>query len=176
MDLDGSNEFRTVIRQLRDRKRTRRTTSKGFLHAMADVIADSRNSARSDGMFSNVIAGRAQAFSVEPKRRRMAGTTGLEPATSDVTGRRSNQLNYVPARRQIGPFNSTTVPVTTLHFSTFSQRNKHFPLRGAPRALAPPVEFSQESGTPIGIPDHASGRVFEATPGSVKSVGDCLAL
>ena len=28
--------------------------------------------------------------------KRMAGTTGLEPATSDVTGRRSNQLNYVP--------------------------------------------------------------------------------
>ena len=26
----------------------------------------------------------------------MAGTTGFEPATSDVTGRRSNQLNYVP--------------------------------------------------------------------------------
>ena len=32
----------------------------------------------------------------EKKRKRMAGTTGLEPATSDVTGRRSNQLNYVP--------------------------------------------------------------------------------
>ena len=30
---------------------------------------------------------------------KMAGTTGLEPATSDVTGRRSNQLNYVPALR-----------------------------------------------------------------------------
>ena len=29
----------------------------------------------------------------------MAGTTGLEPATSDVTGRRSNQLNYVPLDR-----------------------------------------------------------------------------
>ena len=27
----------------------------------------------------------------------MAGWTGLEPATSDVTGRRSNQLNYHPA-------------------------------------------------------------------------------
>jgi hypothetical protein len=29
--------------------------------------------------------------------KELAGTTGLEPATSDVTGRRSNQLNYVPA-------------------------------------------------------------------------------
>ena len=28
----------------------------------------------------------------------MAGTTGLEPATSDVTGRRSNQLNYDSAK------------------------------------------------------------------------------
>ena len=28
---------------------------------------------------------------------RMAGLTGLEPATSCVTGRRSNQLNYNPA-------------------------------------------------------------------------------
>jgi hypothetical protein len=27
----------------------------------------------------------------------VAGWTGLEPATSDVTGRRSNQLNYHPA-------------------------------------------------------------------------------
>jgi hypothetical protein len=31
------------------------------------------------------------------RKGEMAGTTGLEPATSDVTGRRSNQLNYVPA-------------------------------------------------------------------------------
>ena len=33
----------------------------------------------------------------------MAGTTGLEPATSDVTGRRSNQLNYVPAPGRHNP-------------------------------------------------------------------------
>lgn len=33
----------------------------------------------------------------QPKELRlMAGTTGLEPATSAVTGQRSNQLSYVP--------------------------------------------------------------------------------
>ena len=32
-----------------------------------------------------------------PRRVKMAGLTGLEPATSCVTGRRSNQLNYNPA-------------------------------------------------------------------------------
>ena len=37
----------------------------------------------------------------------MAGTTGLEPATSDVTGRRSNQLSYVPIRKRPFLENST---------------------------------------------------------------------
>ena len=31
---------------------------------------------------------------------KLAGTTGLEPATSCVTGMRSNQLNYVPPKMQ----------------------------------------------------------------------------
>jgi hypothetical protein len=30
--------------------------------------------------------------------KELAGTTGLEPAASAVTGQRSNQLNYVPTR------------------------------------------------------------------------------
>src|SRR5579871_663429 len=32
---------------------------------------------------------------------KMAGATGLEPAASGVTGRRSNQLSYAPARRPL---------------------------------------------------------------------------
>ena len=31
----------------------------------------------------------------------MAGRTGLEPATSGVTGRRSNQLNYRPREKKL---------------------------------------------------------------------------
>ena len=41
----------------------------------------------------------------------MAGTTGLEPATSDVTGRRSNQLNYVPFSDNVGHTQDTTPDV-----------------------------------------------------------------
>ncbi len=33
----------------------------------------------------------------------MAGVTGLEPATSGVTGRRSNQLSYTPNDGSLGP-------------------------------------------------------------------------
>ena len=33
----------------------------------------------------------------------MAGVTGLEPAASGVTGRRSNQLSYTPDRGRFGP-------------------------------------------------------------------------
>lgn len=50
----------------------------------------------------------------------MAGTTGLEPATSDVTGRRSNQLNYVPASCRIGnPKNTTGDPACAILSATF---------------------------------------------------------
>ena len=35
--------------------------------------------------------------------KKLAGTTGLGPATSCVTGMRSNQLNYVPAKNQLVP-------------------------------------------------------------------------
>ena len=33
--------------------------------------------------------------------KELAGTTGLEPAASAVTGQRSNQLNYVPTRHTV---------------------------------------------------------------------------
>ncbi len=33
---------------------------------------------------------------------RVAGSTGLEPAASGVTGRRYNQLNYDPAMSVVG--------------------------------------------------------------------------
>ena len=48
--------------------------------------------------FAHGEEARAQSqLAPQTLKEEMAGTTGLEPATSDVTGRRSNQLNYVPA-------------------------------------------------------------------------------
>jgi hypothetical protein len=40
----------------------------------------------------------------------MAGTTGLEPATSAVTGQRSNQLSYVPQLLRRIPYCITLIP------------------------------------------------------------------
>ena len=50
-------------------------------------------------MFLSVPALKGHAF--RKCKKRMAGTTGLEPATSAVTGQRSNQLNYVPAKNRL---------------------------------------------------------------------------
>jgi hypothetical protein len=45
----------------------------------------------------------------------MAGTTGLEPATSAVTGQRSNQLSYVPRNNvELTERSSTARPFLTL--------------------------------------------------------------
>jgi hypothetical protein len=38
---------------------------------------------------------------VDLQGKTSAGATGLEPATSGVTGRRSNQLNYAPADGEV---------------------------------------------------------------------------
>jgi len=66
--------------------------------AMVDVIGAAKRDVKR--MLANVSAEGARKLQVvEETNKEMAGTTGFEPATSDVTGRRSNQLNYVPALR-----------------------------------------------------------------------------
>ena len=68
------------------------------------------------------------APSMLPKR--MAGTTGLEPAASAVTGQRSNQLNYVPNLLfiRVGPnphvyclFLLSTVSPASIRYTEYNQ-------------------------------------------------------
>jgi hypothetical protein len=67
----------------------------------------------------------------------MAGTTGLEPATSAVTGQRSNQLNYVPREK---PQRSCR-GLRTAHRNSRGQDSLGYKLvsenRGEPRAAMP---------------------------------------
>ena len=53
----------------------------------------------------------------------MAGVTGLEPAASGVTGRRSNRLSYTPSR----PGASGAVAVRSLVYAS-EERTSSIPL------------------------------------------------
>jgi hypothetical protein len=45
---------------------------------------------------------------------KVAGMTGLEPATSCVTGRRSNQLSYIPKKGNMVGDDSLELPTTSV--------------------------------------------------------------
>ena len=80
-----------------------------LLELIREIAAESANFAEGDRIERAVceLAGVGLLFRCEgvvlPTRaalqaRLEAGATGLEPATSGVTGRRSNQLSYAPER------------------------------------------------------------------------------
>ena len=61
-------------------------------------MADSEEMMGETSLLSLWLACRDEA---RPKgERSLAGSTGLEPAASGVTGRRSNQLNYDPEKKE----------------------------------------------------------------------------
>ena len=75
----------------------KRAASKVWSNALSDVITASREH-EIPRMLAHVGPRKPTKLEVVEKLgKKLAGTTGLEPATSDVTGRRSNQLSYVPA-------------------------------------------------------------------------------
>ena len=55
---------------------------------------------RTVATFSATVVATRRVLYKRKLLKMLAGTTGLEPATSCVTGMRSNQLNYVPENRE----------------------------------------------------------------------------
>ena len=80
----------------------------------------------------------------------MAGRTGIEPATSGVTGQCSNLLNYRPARRSIRGI-SSRIPVST---------QRKWPLNALERAI----------GRASGAPARASQFLRHSAPGHARRV------
>jgi len=75
----------------------KRAAASVWNNVMADVIDATRKSGPGRMVANGCTPVGRKSQVIGKKGKSMAGTTGLEPATSDVTGRRSNQLNYVPA-------------------------------------------------------------------------------
>src|SRR5580700_2507549 len=94
----------------------------------------------------------------------MAGTTGLEPATSDVTGRRSNQLNYVPAW-------GVNCPILTRRLTSRIQPGHACGIsRGNPRVRADIRPLLQYPAIPVKVFEHIAA-VLEAVHDVVKIIG-----
>ena len=66
------------------------------------------------------------------KPLKMAGVTGLEPAASGVTGRRSNQLSYTPYRAVVHGRRRSSA--CTASDSPSQGEARDAPLRWSPRA------------------------------------------
>jgi hypothetical protein len=64
-----------------------RAAAKVWNDAMADLIQDTRQPAATGLLAHASRKGPAKTKFIKSKWKKLAGTTGLEPATSDVTGR-----------------------------------------------------------------------------------------
>jgi hypothetical protein len=94
----------------------------------------------------------------------MAGTTGLEPATSAVTGQRSNQLNYVPTslfmRLAPKPHVYCRFPLSAnSRASALSSRYIEVPGRNGKPWIAPSANFRTDTDNPA--PERLSLPVIE---------------
>jgi phosphate starvation-inducible protein PhoH and related proteins len=110
----------------------------------------------------------------------MAGTTGLEPATSDVTGRRSNQLNYVPAAVQVGDLRIPHAPGSDIlkadvaSASASAEVRLPGPLPLAPRRMKSTVQIRRGIESLFGTRDENIRLIEKALGVRTRLLNDSL--
>ena len=89
----------------------------------------------------------------KPSDQYLAGPTGLEPATSGVTGQRSNQLNYDPANRTSNfKVRTSKAPVRTAATHPFELRSSNF------RAGLPSQKLAASAWRRLSLPSRSCER------------------
>ena len=92
----------------------------------------------------------------------MAGATGLEPATSGVTGRRSNQLSYTPANLDRGDTSYLGAPGVSSNSPSSARQPQEAPIFTIPAKAG--IEENVSYPSPVrGADDvHGAARVGAA--------------
>src|SRR5581483_1754681 len=130
-----------------------------------------RKACRKSRPFAHEKARTRRALHVEFDFKRMAERTGLEPATSGVTGQHSNQLNYRSVVQKPKRKNRNAIVQHSSAVRQMRDHSLHFVRSGVPTGIRTPVA-TVKGWCPRPLDDGDSGEWW-SQPGSNRRPLQC---